>query len=137
MLYENDSNEYTTHQFVKYHDIHDLAILKVDRTSQPLPVKMDGHLVRGQKIVAIGSPLDLFNSISDGIVAGFRDIRKMSMVQFTAAISNGSSGGALLDMQGRLVGLITAGFDDGQNLNLAVPAHVIYQFAQNFIELPS
>jgi len=35
-----------------------------------------------------------------------------------------------------LVGLITAGFDDGQNLNLAVPANLIYQFAQNFIEIP-
>lgn len=135
VLYENDPNEYITHQFVKYHDMHDLAILKVDRTSLPLPVKIDGQLVRGQKIVAIGSPLGLFNSVSDGIVSGFRDLRKMSMIQFTAAISNGSSGGALLDMHGRLVGLITAGFDDGQNLNLAVPAHLIYQFAQNFIEV--
>ncbi|QGG53234.1 serine protease [Lysinibacillus pakistanensis] len=137
VLYENDTNEYITHQFVKYHDMHDLAILKVDRVSKPLPVKVEGPLVRGQKIVAIGSPLGLFNSVSDGIVSGFRDIRDMSMIQFTAAISNGSSGGALLDMQGRLVGLITAGFNDGQNLNLAVPAHLIYQFAQNFIELPS
>ncbi|MGE7114460.1 trypsin-like peptidase domain-containing protein [Lysinibacillus sp. NPDC047702] len=137
VLYENDTNEYITHQFVKYHDMHDLAILKVDRASKPLPVKVEGPLVRGQKIVAIGSPLGLFNSVSDGIVSGFRDIRGMSMIQFTAAISNGSSGGALLDMQGRLVGLITAGFNDGQNLNLAVPAHLIYQFAQNFIELPS
>ena len=135
VLYENDTNEYITTQFVKYHDIYDLAILKVNRTSKALPVKMDGQLVRGQKIVAIGSPLGLFNSVSDGIVSGFRDIRQMSMIQFTAAISNGSSGGALLDMQGRLVGLITAGFNDGQNLNLAVPAHIIYQFAQNFIEL--
>ena len=137
VLYENDKNEYITHQFVKYHDMHDLAILKVDRVSKPLPVKVEGPLVRGQKIVAIGSPLGLFNSVSDGIVSGFRDIRGMPMIQFTAAISNGSSGGALLDMQGRLVGLITAGFNDGQNLNLAVPAHLIYQFAQNFIELPS
>jgi len=136
VLYENDTKEYITHQFVKYHDMHDLAILKVDRISHPLPVKMDGQLVRGQKIVAIGSPLGLFNSVSDGIVSGFRDIRQMSMIQFTAAISNGSSGGALLDMHGRLVGLITAGFDDGQNLNLAVPANLIYQFAQNFIEIP-
>jgi len=137
VLYENDTNEYITHQFVKYHDMHDLAILKVDKQSKSLPVKVEGQLVRGQKIVAIGSPLGLFNSVSDGIVSGFRDIRNMSMIQFTAAISNGSSGGALLDMQGRLVGLITAGFNDGQNLNLAVPAHLIYQFAENFIELPS
>ncbi|WP_285398512.1 trypsin-like peptidase domain-containing protein [Lysinibacillus sp. fls2-241-R2A-57] len=137
VLYENDTNEHITHQFVKYHDIHDLAILKVNRRSKALPVKVEGQLVRGQKVVAIGSPLGLFNSVSDGIVSGFRDIRNMSMIQFTAAISNGSSGGALLDMHGRLVGLITAGFNDGQNLNLAVPAHLIYQFAQNFIELPS
>lgn len=136
VLYENDTNEYITYQFVKYHDMHDLAILKVDRVSKPLPVKVEGPLVRGQRIVAIGSPLGLFNSVSDGIVSGFRDIRDMSMIQFTAAISNGSSGGALLDMQGRLVGLITAGFNEGQNLNLAVPSHVIYQFAQVFIELP-
>ncbi|WP_042474765.1 trypsin-like peptidase domain-containing protein [Bacillus ndiopicus] len=134
VLYENDTIEYTTDQFVKYHNIYDLAILKVNRASKALPVKKDGQLVRGQKIVAIGSPLGLFNSVSDGIVSGFRDIRQMSMIQFTAAISNGSSGGALLDMHGRLVGLITAGFDDGQNLNLAVPAHIIYQFAENFIE---
>lgn len=137
VIYENDTNEYITHQFVKYHDMHDLAILKVERKSKPLPVKVDGQLVRGQKIVAIGSPLGLFNTVSDGIVSGFRDLRNMSMIQFTAAISNGSSGGALLDMHGRLVGLITAGFDDGQNLNLAVPVQLIYQFAQNFIELPS
>jgi len=56
-------------------------------------------------------------------------------LQFTAPISSGSSGGALLDMFGRLVGLITAGFDKGQNLNLAVPSQIIFQFAVNFIEV--
>ena len=91
-------------------------------------------LVRGQKVVAIGSPLGLFNSISDGIVSGFREINGIPMIQFTAPISSGSSGGALLDMYGRLVGLITAGFDKGQNLNLAVPSEKIYPFAENFIE---
>jgi len=38
-------------------------------------------------------------------------------------------------MFGRLVGLITAGFDKGQNLNLAVPSQIIFQFAVNFIEV--
>lgn len=136
VIYENETNEYITDHFVKYHQIYDLAIIKVERNCKPLPIKSGGQLVRGQKIVAIGSPLGLFNTVSDGIVSGFRDIRDMSMIQFTAPISNGSSGGALLDMYGRLVGLITAGFDNGQNLNLAVPAHLIYQFAQNFIEVP-
>ena len=134
VLYENETEEYVTDHFIKYHQQHDLAIIKVEKNCSPLTVKTDGHLVRGKKIVAIGSPLGLFNTVSDGIVSGFREIRTMSMIQFTAPISDGSSGGALLDMYGRLVGLITAGFDKGQNLNLAVPSDKIFQFAENFIE---
>ena len=135
VLFENETEEYLTYDFIKYHQEYDLAIIRVDKNCSPLTVKTDGDLVRGQKIVAIGSPLGLFNSVSDGIVSGFRDINGISMIQFTAPISNGSSGGALLDMRGRLVGLITAGFDKGQNLNLAVPFQKINQFALNFIEI--
>lgn len=134
VLYENETEEYFTDNFIKYHQLYDLAIIQVDKNCTPLTVITADQLVRGQKIVAIGSPLGLFNSFSDGIVSGFRDINNIPMIQFTAPISNGSSGGALLDMFGRLVGLITAGFDKGQNLNLAVPADKIYQFAENFIE---
>lgn len=134
VLYENETEEYVTDYLIKYHSLYDLAVIKVERKSSPLTVKTANNSVRGQKIVAIGSPLGLFNSVSDGIVSGFRDIRSIPMIQFTAPISDGSSGGALLDMYGRLVGLITAGFDQGQNLNLAVPSDKIYEFAHNFIE---
>ncbi|HBH1179341.1 TPA: serine protease, partial [Clostridioides difficile] len=57
------------------------------------------------------------------------------MIQFTAPISSGSSGGALLDMFGNLLGLISAGYDDGQNLNLAVESNLVKIFANNFIEI--
>ena len=134
VLYENETEEYFTDKLIKDHHLYDLAIIRVDKNCSPLTVKADDHLVRGQKVVAIGSPLGLFNSISDGIVSGFREINDIPMIQFTAPISNGSSGGALLDMYGRLVGLITAGFDKGQNLNLAVPSEIIYPFVENFIE---
>ena len=130
VLYENETEEYFIDDFIKYHQLYDLAIIKVDKNCTPLTVITNNRLVRGQKIVAIGSPLGLCNSFSNDIVSGFRDINNIPMIQFTAPISNGSSGGALLDMFGRLVGLITAGFDKGQNLNLAVPADKIHQFAQ-------
>ena len=55
------------------------------------------------------------------------------MIQFTAPVSHGSSGGALLDLYGDLIGIITAGFDDGQNLNLAVDCQTILQFVQGFL----
>ena len=110
-----------------------MAIIRIDRQLSPLPV-YDGSkkLVRGQKVVAIGSPLGLFNSVSDGIIAGFREIDNITMIQFTAPISHGSSGGALLNMYGEIIGLSTAGIDDGQNINLAVGYEYIKPFVTGF-----
>lgn len=131
--FENEEQEHLTQTLVKYHSDYDLAVIKVGKACAPLSLCKGTGLVRGQKIVAIGSPLGLFNTVSDGIISGFRKMEKKSMIQFTAPISSGSSGGALIDMQGNLVGLITAGFDDGQNLNLAVDHQTIYAFIQSFI----
>ena len=89
-------------------------------------------LVRGQKVVAIGSPLGLFNSVSDGIISGFRTINDVSMIQFTAPISHGSSGGAVLNLCGEVIGISTAGIDSGKNLNLAVGFEDIRVFAKGF-----
>lgn len=131
--FENEEQTYETSRIVKYHPNYDLALIKVEKRCKPLPLYRGDHLVRGQKVVAIGSPLGLFNTVSDGIISAFREIQDMSMIQFTAPISNGSSGGALLDMYGRLIGIITAGFDAGQNLNLAVKGEQIYYFTNNFL----
>ena len=109
-------------------------MIRVERPCRPIVLAPPDPVVRGQQIVAIGSPLGLFNTISDGIVSGFRRIDQVSMIQFTAPISRGSSGGALLDLYGRLVGIITAGFDDGQNLNLAVDRDTIAPFAAGFLD---
>ena len=131
--FENEEEETRTWSLVKYHTAFDLAVIRVERRCVPIPLAPPDPVVRGQQIVAIGSPLGLFNTISDGIVSGFRRIDQVSMIQFTAPISRGSSGGALLDLYGRLVGIITAGFDDGQNLNLAVDRDTIAPFAAGFL----
>ena len=64
---------------------------------------------------------------------GFRTVGERSMIQFTAPTSHGSSGGALLNLYGELIGILTAGFDDGQNLNLAVDAGTILDFARGLL----
>ena len=88
--------------------------------------------MRGQKVVAIGSPLGLFNSVSDGIISGFRNINAVDMIQFTAPISHGSSGGAVLNMYGEVIGISTAGIDSGQNINLAIGYENIRMFTTGF-----
>lgn len=131
---EDDDTVYSTDEVIKYHSVLDLAVLRIDRRLNPLPVYQGRNpLVRGQKVVAIGSPLGLFNSVSDGIISGFRKIDGVDMIQFTAPISHGSSGGAVLNMYGEVIGISTAGIDAGQNINLAMGYACINQFIAGFV----
>ncbi|WDV45060.1 YceG family protein [Clostridiaceae bacterium M8S5] len=132
VLFENDETEYLATNIIKYHTDFDLALLKVERNCTFVPLN-DKALVRGQKIITIGSPLGLFNTISEGIVSGFRSFDDNKMIQITAPMSAGSSGGALIDLYGNLVGITTAGYNEGQNLNLAVPAEYIKFFANQYL----
>lgn len=130
---ESDEEVYVTNEIIKINPQLDLAVIRIKKELNPIPI-YDGKqkLVRGQKVVAIGSPLGLFNSVSDGIISGFRNIRDVDMIQFTAPISHGSSGGAVLNMYGELIGISTAGIDSGQNINLAVDYENIRFFAKGF-----
>ena len=134
VLLEEETEVFYTNELIKYNQDLDLAILRMEKRRAPIPIYRGPEpLVRGQKVVAIGSPLGLFNTVSDGIISGFRTVGRRSMLQFTAPTSHGSSGGALLDVYGNLIGVITAGFDDGQNLNLAVDYQSILEFARGLL----
>ncbi|MGN0695273.1 MAG: S1C family serine protease [Oscillospiraceae bacterium] len=131
---ENDNGSYPAYSVIKYHPLLDLAVIRIDRHIKPLKVYSgSAPLSRGQRVVAIGSPLGLFNSVSDGIIAGFRTVNGVEMIQFTAPISAGSSGGAVLNMYGEVIGISTAGVRGGQNLNLAVGYRDIVPFIDNFV----
>jgi S1-C subfamily serine protease len=101
----------------------DLAIFHVAGLSLPL-VKPYGaqKLVVGDRVFAIGSPLGLERSLSEGIVSGLRKNNGAILVQTTAAISPGSSGGALVDDQGHLVAITTFKLRTGDSINFAVDA---------------
>lgn len=131
---EDDDTIYKTEEVIKYNPVLDLAVIRIQRRLQPIPVyKGKRKLVRGQKVVAIGSPLGMFNSVSDGIISGFRNIDNVDMIQFTAPTSHGSSGGAVLNMYGEVIGISTAGMDRGQNINLAVGYECINNFVRGFV----
>ena len=131
---EEDERIYETDEVIKYNPMLDLAIIRIDRQLNPLKVyNGKDKLVRGQKVVAIGSPLGLFNSVSDGIISGFRVFDDVDMIQFTAPTSHGSSGGAVLNMYGEVIGISTAGIDRGQNINLAMGYECINNFISGFI----
>jgi tetratricopeptide (TPR) repeat protein len=106
--------------------INDLAILTVDgelsgpalevATSEPTP---------GTSIFAIGNPAGLERSISSGVVSGIRRLSDRELIQISAPISPGSSGGPILNAQSQVVAVAVGILEAGQNLNFAVPARFV------------
>lgn len=121
----NEASQYETYTVVNFDRNQDLALLKIGLSTTPIPINPGEQIGRGQKVVAIGSPLGLMNTFSDGLISGVRQINNCDYLQTSAPISPGSSGGALLNMYGHLIGITTAGYIDGQNLNLAVSSKYI------------
>lgn len=76
----------------------------------------------GARVVALGTPQGLELSLSDGIVSALREAGDASIIQTTAPISPGSSGGGLFDEEGCLIGITTLYLAESQNLNFALPA---------------
>ncbi len=101
----------------------DWAVLQIDGSGfQTLEVGDPGYDVGGATVYAIGSPLGLQNTISAGIISNpARVDGGMTYIQMSAAISPGSSGGALLNKYGQVIGITSATYTDGQNLNLSIP----------------
>jgi len=86
----------------------------------------------GEKILVIGNPLGLEQTVSDGIVSAVRDIPAFgNIIQITAPISPGSSGGPVINMKGEVLGIATFQYIEGQNLNFAVPADRIDKLVVN------
>jgi S1-C subfamily serine protease len=103
--------------------INDLAIIKVAVHISATPLLLSAKkLIPGENMFVIGNPEGLDKSISAGIVAANREFDGRKLVQITAPISHGSSGGPVLDAAGKVVGITVAMMKNGQNLNFAVPA---------------
>jgi tetratricopeptide (TPR) repeat protein len=93
-------------------------------TGKPAQLGKAAGLKVGVRVYAVGAPQGLELSLSEGIVAQLRG-GLPPLIQTTAAISPGSSGGGLFDGEGRLVGLTTLYLEGGQSLNFAIPVEWI------------
>ncbi|GEM_PF-2684947 len=105
----------------------DIVILKLEQetTLTPLKIGDPSILKKGETVTAIGSPLGIKNTVSKGNLSARIMQNDYDILQFTAPISNGSSGGALFNERGEVVGITNASFTEGQNLNLAIPIDLV------------
>lgn len=119
VISENNT-KYTVEGILAYNKKKDIAILKLNKNNGGKALKIKEKVSVGDEVIAIGSPLGLKNTVSSGMLSGyFQD--NIEVYQHTAPISSGSSGGALLNNKGKLIGITYASINGGQNLNLAIP----------------
>lgn len=120
MAISDDGYQYMVTKVLAADEEKDIAICSFMSPTdlQPLEFNTDGELKRAENVVAIGSPRGFTNTVSLGNISAI--YRDEALIQFTAPISYGSSGGALFDDSGRVIGITSSGFDDAQNLNFAV-----------------
>lgn len=102
----------------------DVAVIKAHGDNfRTLTLGNSDRVQVGQEVVAIGNPLSLESTVSNGIVSSIRTIEEEGgkYLQVTAPISPGSSGGPLFNMAGEVVGITTMYIKGGENLNFAIP----------------
>jgi S1-C subfamily serine protease len=119
---------------------HDIAVLSPTRPpAQVIPATLGnpGAVRQGSEAYALGSPFGLYGSVSSGVISGLDRSFKMpdsartltGLIQIDAAVNPGNSGGALVDRDGRLIGIITALINPTSDevfigIGLAVPIDV-------------
>jgi tetratricopeptide (TPR) repeat protein len=112
----------------------DIALLKVEAPPnlvRPLSLNRTSPQ-EGESVVVIGNPFGLEGSVTNGIVSAVRDIPGFGrIIQITAAISPGSSGSPVVNMQGQVIGVATLQITGGQSVNFAIPSERIAQLARS------
>jgi serine protease Do len=120
----------------------DIAVLKIDGTNHPAATFADSEQVRvGDMVIAIGNPFALRQSVTTGIVSAVGRKTRINefenFIQTDASINPGNSGGALVDTEGRLVGINTAIFSrsgGNQGIGFAIPANQARQVMESLVK---
>ena len=126
---------YSVQSIVATDEKHDLALLKVADFSSPvLPLANSDKVQIGEEVYAVGNPQGWEGTVSDGIISGIRGKDNNKWIQMTASISPGSSGGAVLNSRGEVIGVATLTYvlvdpelkvNRTQNINFAVPSNYL------------
>ncbi|SFE50192.1 Copper amine oxidase N-terminal domain-containing protein [Paenibacillus algorifonticola] len=132
VIYTSDEAKYVSSTVLNVDKDRDLALIKIDSASLNLPTVTIGDsskLKLGESVVAIGSPLGFTNSLTSGVVSTkSRVVDGQNYIQISTPIDHGSSGGALFNLRGELVGITTALVESSAAINLAIPSTDVSTF---------
>jgi tetratricopeptide (TPR) repeat protein len=134
-IFTIDSKEYDVNKIVSSNKELDLIKFSVSNPLNshfPKLAIASSPPLKGEDIFVIGSPGGFESSVSKGIISAIRDIPQIGkLYQITAPISSGSSGSPVCNMQGKVVGIATLQYQEGQNINFALDINLIKRLTDN------
>ena len=126
-----DGSEHAVTRVIAADDKHDLAIIAIEATGLPvLRIGNSDEVTAGDRVIAIGNPLGFLDyTVSDGLISSIRPLdENVTLLQISAPISQGSSGGPLFNPYGEVIGVAVGIVDPktgGQNLNFGIPSNYL------------
>ena len=129
----SNHKEFPVVEIMNANRLHDLVILRIDAKSLPvLPVGNSDAVRAGDSVLAIGHPLGLEDTVSNGLISAVRHVHdNLDVLQVSAPIAPGSSGGPLFNDRGEVIGVATAFMKSGQNLNFGLPSKYVKELIDN------
>jgi serine protease Do len=120
----------------------DLALLKIegDKPFPTLPMGTSSDLMIGESVLAIGNPYGQTNTVSTGIISGLHrevlisnELSFSNLIQTDASINKGNSGGPLININGRLIGINAAMRENAQNIGFAIPVDRVIEVLEEHL----
>lgn len=138
---EQEQREFTG-KVVGRDPITDLAVVKIEGEELPVAKLGDSEELQvGQLVIAIGNPFGFSNTVTTGVISAVGrklEIQKgtelTDMIQTDAAINPGNSGGALLNKDGKVIGINTVIIQGAQGLGFAIPINTVREISKELIE---
>ena len=106
---------------------YDVALIRVKANGfKPLPIKDTDGVNIAEEVTIIGTPksIELGQSVSKGIISGWRELEEKRYIQTDASVNPGNSGGPMLNMRGEVIGIVSRKRAESEGIGLAIPIHV-------------
>jgi serine protease Do len=135
----------STARIVCFDEATDLAVLKLDGPGPFKAISLSDSVapIQGEKVIAIGNPFGLPNSLSEGIVSEVEREMKLpnghmfpNLIQVGANINHGNSGGPLFTVTGQLLGINAAIRSNAQGIAFAIPASTVLKVVSKMMPAP-